>query len=173
VRCGLFKEEGCTTAMNKTEIIFLKLRYILGVFDGLKLQYPLGVFAGWARFYSLSIPELENYEGDVDVVVHPHDFEQIRLWKPDHCFKGSFGDEGVRVDNIYEIYPSVCGISYDQLKQGAVELGSYFVVSLPWLLAQASIVWASEPINQKARWTVEVLMAALDFKAENTRQETA
>jgi hypothetical protein len=157
--------------MNKIEIISLKLQYVLGVFDGLKLQNRLGIFGGWARF--LQLEEIQDYDGDLDLIAHPLDFEQLRLWKPEQCFKGTFGDEGIRVGSICEVYPSACGIGYEYLKQGAVEMGEYFIVSLPWLLAQSTTVWASDQTNQRTRHTVELLMSSLDFKPENRKKETA
>jgi hypothetical protein len=155
---------------NRTQTISSKLQYFLGVFAGLKLQNPLGVFAGWARYYHYL--EREDYDGDIDLIAHPLDFQQICLWKPEGRFRGRFSDEAVRV-GIYEVYASVCGMGYEQLKHatGAVELGEYFIVSLPWLLAQSTLVWASEPANQTVKRRVELLMGALEFKPKNKTEE--
>jgi hypothetical protein len=72
---------------------------------------------------------------DVDMVVHPDDFELLRATHP--VERGDYGDERIRIAE-FEIYDGFFSVPYDLLKHGAVEMEDCLIASLPVLLYLAS-----------------------------------
>jgi hypothetical protein len=63
---------------------------------------------------------------DLDLVVHPEDFQQLHFQHPEGFFVNAAGDRGIKVD-AFEFYLSQFGIEYHFLKENALEQKDHLV----------------------------------------------
>jgi hypothetical protein len=106
------------------------------------MHKPL-VVAGQAMAYY----GLRDGGDDIDLVVHPDDFELMRMVYSSET--GAYGDEFVRIGE-FEIYNGFFGIDYTTLTRKAVEQQDRLIASLVCLLYFAAT--ASNKQDALAIW---------------------
>ena len=75
---------------------------------------------------------LRKAGADIDLVVSLRDHANLKQQYPDHI-KDLYGDIGI-CEFGFEIWNQICRYNYDELKDGAIEEASIWIVSLEQLL---------------------------------------
>jgi hypothetical protein len=104
-----------------------KLNINLGKLNYTFIKKPLLVGGKAMEYYGL-----RKSGADIDFVVPYEDLAHLIQQYPDRV-KDLWGDLGV-CPFEFEIWKSICLLTYDDLKDGAIENGNYLIISLEKLL---------------------------------------
>lgn len=96
------------------------------------LQKPLVVGGMAMEYYAL-----RKAGEDIDLVASHNDIRALIALYPDRL-KDIWGDLGVCPYN-YEIFKTICLLNYDDLSEGAVDLGEVLMISLEKLLVMKTL----------------------------------
>jgi hypothetical protein len=93
---------------------------------------------------------------NVDFVITPADYEGLSRRYPDHL-RDLWGDLGVCVYE-FEIWRTICLHGYDELATGAIEAGSYRIISLERLLLLKAFGYKVEKYRRDLELIVDCLL---------------
>ena len=93
---------------------------------------------------------------DIDLVISARDHENLKRQYPDHI-KDLYGDIGI-CEYEFEIWNQICRYDYKELKVGAVEEPSFFVISLEQLLFLKTLAIKEEKYYKDVLLLVEEIL---------------